>query len=68
MSLLTAMVPPPAASAPPSGAPPPGEPPGGPPFHRALADHLARTAPAEGHKQSTGESAARAGTPAPELW
>lgn len=34
----------------PPGAPPPGAPPGREPFHSALAEEWARTAPAEGHK------------------
>jgi flagellar hook-length control protein FliK len=44
--------PPPTSGAPPGGAPPPGA----QPFHRALEDELARTAPAEGqHRNKSSE-------------
>ena len=43
---------------PPSGAAPPGAPPGAQPFDSALADHWARTAQAEGQRESSHEGAA----------
>jgi len=55
MSLQVLASPPPCASPPTSGAAPPGGPPSGTPFEGALAEQLARTAPAEGQQQSQGE-------------
>ncbi len=61
MSPLAMPVPAPSGSSPPtSGAAPPGAPPGGLPFESALADHLARTAQAEG-REKEGTTAAHAG-------
>lgn len=54
MSLQVPAPPPPSSAPPNTGLAPPGEPPGGALFHSALAEELARTAPAEGLNKSHG--------------
>jgi flagellar hook-length control protein FliK len=64
MSIAPAL-PPPTSLPPPTGAAPPGAPPGATPFHSALNEELARTAPAEGQQtegqKKAGEADAEAG-------
>ena len=53
MNVEAPLASPPSSPAPTSGAPPGApSPPGAPPFHSALAEHLARTANAEGQQQT----------------
>jgi flagellar hook-length control protein FliK len=63
MSIAPAL-PPPTSLPPPTGAAPPGAPPGATPFHSALEEELARTAPAEGQqtegRKKAGEADAEA--------
>jgi flagellar hook-length control protein FliK len=63
MSIAPAL-PPPTSLPPPTGTAPPGAPPGATPFHSALEEELARTAPAEGQQtkshQKGGEADAEA--------
>ena len=60
MSIAPAL-PPPTSLPPPTGAAPPGAPPGASPFHSALEEELARTAPAEGQHKEGHEKAGEAG-------
>jgi flagellar hook-length control protein FliK len=59
MSIAPAL-PPPTSLPPPTGAAPPGAPPGATPFHSALEEELARTAPAEGQHTEGHEKAREA--------
>jgi flagellar hook-length control protein FliK len=53
-------LPPPTSLPPPTGAAPPGAPPGATPFHSALEEELARTAPAEGQQTESHQKAREA--------